>query len=233
LTEGDFHRSATARRIDDLLDFVRDHALRCERILDIGCGYGGVTRVLGNLLNAKEIHGIDIDMEVANEARSKGLVFHNFNAETERFPFDDEYFDLVMSFGAFEHFVWLDNTLQESNRVLARDGHLLVSMPNLASWLNRLVLLFGYQPREVELSRKVSAGVHSSYDKTPLGHIHTTTTRALEELLQYYGFSKVEITGFTPDNYEAGIPFRIVDGLLARKSSLARRFYCLAKKKMR
>jgi hypothetical protein len=39
-------------------------------------------------------------------------------------------------------------------RVLREGGYLLITTPNLASWVNRLVMLLGYQPYNCEVSRR-------------------------------------------------------------------------------
>jgi hypothetical protein len=36
-------------------------------------------------------------------------------------------------------------------------GHLLLTTPNLASWVNKLLLVFGYQPYNCEVSTEVLA----------------------------------------------------------------------------
>ncbi|MEM2506178.1 MAG: hypothetical protein QXF61_03955 [Nitrososphaeria archaeon] len=64
----------------------------------------------------------------------------------------------------------------------------MLSTPNLASWVNRLMLPLWYQPYNVEVSTKILAGVPlkaCTFTK-PTGHIRAFTLRALKELLSFH-----------------------------------------------
>ena len=81
--------------------------------------------------------------------------------------------------------------LGEVRRVLKPGGFTLLSIPNLGSWNNRIALLLGYQPRDVEISDRSVVGVFPYYrDRTPTGHIHTPTLKALTELMDIHGFDQ-------------------------------------------
>ncbi len=51
-----------------------------------------------------------------------------------------------------EHLYNSDLVISEIYRILKRNGILILSTPNLASWINRLVLLLGYQPFSHDVS---------------------------------------------------------------------------------
>jgi len=53
--------------------------------------------------------------------------------------------------------------LENIKKILADQGYFLISMPNLSSWVNRLALLLGYQPRDLEISTKKLYGVAPPY----------------------------------------------------------------------
>ncbi|MEM2742254.1 MAG: methyltransferase domain-containing protein [Nitrososphaeria archaeon] len=230
ITDNDKVRSATVWMLDDLspiLTLLRGSKI--ERILDIGCGFGGLSAVIAKLLGAGEIHGVDIDENVFNEARAKGVICHLVDANS-LLPFQDNYFDLITSFGVLEHLTFFDTIIQESHRVLRSAGYLLISVPNLASWVNRIYLLLGKQLRDVEVSKKIFTGGGSFYSTYPLGHIHTVTVKSLIELLQYYGFQIKAIRGGRPYSHRMGLIMRTVDNILSRRPSFARRFFLLAEK---
>ena len=110
--------------------------------------------------------------------------------------------------------------------MLKPGGFALLSIPNLGSWNNRLALLLGYQPRDVEISDRSVVGVFPYYrDRTPTGHIHTPTLRALTELMDIHGFDRFRVTGASWTTRDVSGPVARLDRLFARRSSLAKRFF--------
>lgn len=234
ITANDLNRSVTAGHLPDVFRALRPLTQdRIEKILDLGCGFGGVGKTVGAHLNAHEVHGIDIDAEALEEARQKGLITHQVDVGREPLPFSDGYFDLVTCFGMLDYLPLLDHPIREVFRVLDRGGRVLVSLPNLAAWHNRVMLLMGYQLRDVEVSCQTLCGVHPRYrGQSPSGHIHTVTPRALSELMNYYGFETVGVFGCRSPTGAGpiGLPVRFVDWLLSFTTSLARRFLYLGRK---
>ena len=81
---------------------------------------------------------------VGEMAHSREVEFRHFNIEQDRFPYVDETFDLVLFCEILEHL--LDDpvaVLTEVNRVLADDGHLVVTTPNVARAENVARLING------------------------------------------------------------------------------------------
>jgi len=229
LTDNDRIRARTTHDLPGLFEAVRPlRDLSTRRLLDIGCGFGGLSKLVGESIGAAEIHGLDIDPEVVDEARSKGVEAVLVDVAEAALPYPDEHFDVVMTLGIMDQLPAFDGLLREINRVLAPGGHVLVSLPNLASWHNRIMLLLGYQPRDVEISREVLVGVPASYaGHEPDGHIHIPTVRAFAELMEHHGFERVRLSRGRPLVRSVHPVLRVVDSVLARRVSLARRFYYL------
>jgi len=230
ITSNDLGRSATASMLRDLsraLQPIRN--CKFARLLDIGCGFGGLTRFVGETLAIDEIHGIDIDGQALGEAAGKGVITHQLDVGTKTLPFEDNFFDLVLSFGMLDYLPFFDHFLREVSRVTRPGGYTLISLPNLASWHNRVFLLMGYQPRDVEVSQEIVVGVHPWYnaDPKPTGHVHSLTTRAFEELMTYHGFETLKVTGATPGGRNKSRVIAFADALFSRKVTLARRFFYL------
>ncbi len=125
------------------------------RVLDVGCGQGSDLLNIHEALKEKnissELYGIEVYEEYKNHAESLGIAVASINLEIEAFPYADEYFDVVVVNQVMEHvkeFFWIAS---EMNRVLKPGGLLIVGVPNLASWHNRLLLLLGRQPTSIRL----------------------------------------------------------------------------------
>jgi SAM-dependent methyltransferase len=229
ITPKDLRVSATAHDIQSLNEILKGIGLpRVYRMLDLGCGYGGLTKYVANNLKIPDVYGVDIDDGRLEQAKLKGIHTYNLDLNNARLPFPDGFFGLVTSFGALEHLAYFDNQLKESFRVLAKGGYLIVAMPNLASYINRIALLFGYQPRDVEISRKLSPGVLPFYPRGFLGHIHSATLLAVKQILNHYGFQVTKVKSSSP--YQRNKLLKVVDKVFLPWPSLSRRFIILAKK---
>jgi ubiquinone/menaquinone biosynthesis C-methylase UbiE len=103
ITASDFSRSATAHMLRDLklaLEPLRHAGI--QRMLDIGCGFGGVARFVGMHLGVNDIHGLDGDLSVLAEARAKGVAAELADLAVEPLPYPDGTFNLVTSFGMLD-----------------------------------------------------------------------------------------------------------------------------------
>lgn len=238
LTDADLRVSATAqdlRSLNKILSLIRN--TNPSKMIDLGCGYGGLTKYVARYLSIQDVHGVDIDKERLLQAQSRGIKTHELDINEARLPFPDNYFDLVTSFGALEHLVYFDNFFSESSRILRKGGDIIIAMPNLASYLDRIVLALGYQPRGVELSRKITPGVFPLYQNEFLGHIHTATLRAMKQLMQYYKFQIVKINPSSPYISYKYVPHKLVkivlrltDTIFSFWPGLSRRFIILGRR---
>jgi ubiquinone/menaquinone biosynthesis C-methylase UbiE len=213
-----------------------------ERMLDLGCGYGFTTKFLADCLSFREVFGIDMDdtrLGIAQE-RCSAL---KINLETDQLPFPDEFFDIAISFGVLEHLRYYDNCVKEAYRVLQPGGVFFVNFPNLGAWVNRLLLLLGYQPRDVEISESLAMGLPNAWPKTrreSYGHIHAPTLRAMSDLLRNYGFQIVATFGISciedplSQTAETRLPvkvlLRVLDKIFSLKKELSLRLFIIANK---
>jgi SAM-dependent methyltransferase len=209
-----------------------------KRMLDMGCGYGAFSELVGKALGFSEIHGIDFDEERRKIAAQRGITMSGCDLEQDVFPYPADNFDFIISFGAFDHLGSLDNVISEAHRVLKLQGCLAISTTNLGSWVNRVALLFGYQPRNLEISKKGLFGVHSIYRDaysctSPMGRVSVHTLRALEEYLKFNGFEPLKRWGVglvpSPDKGST-ILLRTLDKVFSKNSSWAVRYLLLSRK---
>lgn len=109
-------RSCLARKIETISDKVSG------RILDFGCGSKPYASLF---VRAESYIGLDTQNSQHNHQHSKIDV--EFDGET--IPFEDNYFDAVVSFEVFQHIFSIDKVLAEISRVLRPGGKLLISVP--------------------------------------------------------------------------------------------------------
>jgi ubiquinone/menaquinone biosynthesis C-methylase UbiE len=144
---------------------------------------------VANALGIRDIYGVDINDVVLKKAADKGVKVFKADLNNDPLPFKDGFFDVVLMEEVIEHLVNPDNAVKEAYRILKAGGLYLVSTPNLAWWLNRLALLFGYQPYWSECSTMYNVGKFKRDIKQSLsGHLRLYTYKALKQLLELHGF---------------------------------------------
>lgn len=163
-------------------------------ILDLGCGYGYLALLFKDVLNFEKIYGVDINNERLEIAKGFGIITCCLDLENAALPFPDGSFDLVIASGIFNHLKFWDNALQEVRRVLKAGGLFIVSNPNLGSWINRLSLLLGYQPPDIEVSKIYTINLPPFYPrKRSIESVHSLTLRGLIQLLRIYNFIIIKV----------------------------------------
>jgi len=117
--------------IYQLQDFVGD--LRGEKLLDVGCGEGGLVVAL----NLRGFNAVGIDLDERNieisrlRARKNGLFPSIFKKGDARgLPFDDGSFSVLTLISVLEHADNIKKTLYEASRVLKTGGYLFATVPN-------------------------------------------------------------------------------------------------------
>ena len=120
-------------------------------VLDVGCWEGELSARCGAALGAKRMLGVEVYEEPAAAAERRGLEVARVDLESGRFPWEDGSVDVVVCNQVLEHLknIWLPMT--EMHRVLRPGGHAVLSVPNLASLHNRVLLALGRQPTSVRV----------------------------------------------------------------------------------
>ncbi len=111
--------------------------LKNKIVLDLGCFTGGRTAVWAKRYDIKTIYGIDIDSVYIEAARlfsqKMGNNTHFQISYGEELPFEDNFFDAIITSDTFEHVRDLKKVLQECQRVLKGDGIIICSFPQYLS----------------------------------------------------------------------------------------------------
>jgi 2-polyprenyl-3-methyl-5-hydroxy-6-metoxy-1,4-benzoquinol methylase len=115
------------RRTDLLVDRFLGGNLRGKRVLDAGCGVGGVTRAL--VAGGARVVALDIGRKLAAETRARcgcDAVVGTLDAT----GFASASFDIVLSSEAIEHTPDPRGSAIELYRLVKPGGALVLSMPN-------------------------------------------------------------------------------------------------------
>ena len=110
---------------DRRLSLVRRYVpLEGARMLDIGCGIGTYVRKLQEL--SQRVYGIDIEPGRVRQGKTGSLAV----GISERLPFANGAFDLVLLNEVIEHVQDEAATLREACRVARPGGHVVIYAPN-------------------------------------------------------------------------------------------------------
>ena len=200
---------------------------RPGEILEIGCGTGENLHYYASKFGFSRAYCVEIASSAEEKIREKGLVPLILDVNVDRIPLSDESIDVILFEEVVEHLYNSDLVMSEIKRLLKESGILVLSTPNLASWINRLSLLFGYQPFSHDVSFLGGFG-RFKYKNQSNGHIKSFTLRAMLEYLKFFGFEVLEVKGIEAD----GAPPLIsrIDSIVSKIPSLASHMFVVARK---
>ncbi len=182
----DNYLSAHARRLAFDVDLVQHYAHAGETLLDVGSVPPLLTGALKRL--SYDVQGVDIAPERFESSFARlNVSVAKCNIETEKLPFPDRSFGLVIFNELFEHLrINPIFTMREIFRVARSGGVLLLSTPNVKS-LNGIV---NFLVRSKAFS--CCGSVFDEYEKLSslghMGHVREYTPREVCEFLSRIGF---------------------------------------------
>jgi SAM-dependent methyltransferase len=231
-----------ADRITDVAkldDRMRRLVAECERlrprtIVDIGCGRGFLLQTLRDRLPGVVCYGVELSPALSDRARRDGITV--FDADfTAGIPLGDDLVDVAVMGEVIEHVFDPDACVEEARRVIKPGGALVVTTPNLASWFNRALVLFGVQPVFSETSTRKKYGhwlpLLGQGKTNTQGHLKLFTLGALRELLCDLGFSIERIEGYKFYKLEEHPIANVLESAFRWRPTLASGFIVTARKR--
>jgi ubiquinone/menaquinone biosynthesis C-methylase UbiE len=114
-----------------IYDLLTDDFLSNKKVLEVGCGQG--MALMLSARKCKAITGLDISVNSLKEAEKgiKEFKLQNtslISGDAENLPFEDESYDAVYSLGVLHHTPNTQKAVLEINRVLKRDGEVIVML---------------------------------------------------------------------------------------------------------
>src|SRR4051794_36727656 len=119
-----FTEGADAEYVEQILPMAAAHLEGADRVLDIGCGEGQVSRLAVHG-GAGRVVGVDPTWAQIAVAGGRGGGPAYGQAVAAALPFPDESFDAVVACLVFEHIQEVDAAIAEVGRVLAPGGRFL------------------------------------------------------------------------------------------------------------
>jgi ubiquinone/menaquinone biosynthesis C-methylase UbiE len=163
-----------------------------ERVLDLGCGSGWATRLLARLVGDGpegfgQVVGVDVADEMIRQARAESKDFDNILyvwGSAQQIPWEENFFDKVLSVESFYYYADQDRALAELFRVMAPHARLFI-------------LINLYKDNEYSLQ-----WVHKL--KVP---VHVRSKSEYVQLLKAHAFENVEAVQIpddtpTPEDYK-------------------------------
>ncbi len=173
-----------------------------QRGLDLGCGAGWATRLLARAVAAdgasstevdssqvvsSQVVGLDVSDEMIRLARETSRGFSNVQyvcGSAMQIPWQDDFFDRVLSVESFYYYPDQDRALKELHRVIAPGGRLFI-----------LINLYSDNEYSLQWVDKL---------KVP---VHVRSAAEYVEMLKRYGFENAESRQIpddtpTPDDYK-------------------------------
>lgn len=167
--EKDVDRQRLARiRWERLITILRGqiHLSPDSHILDLGCGPCGII----GALDVGVRFGIDplMDYYLSHFEMPRGVKW--MKGIGEELPFENEYFDLVITMDTLDHVKNPETVLREARRVLKKDGTLFLTV-NISKPLTRTI-----------------KNIHQKLSISSPAELHFFTAKQIEQLLSRLGF---------------------------------------------
>jgi SAM-dependent methyltransferase len=130
------------------------------KLLDFGCG----SKPYRSLFSVSEYIGLDTNNSGHSHKNEKIDIFY----DGKKIPFDNNYFDYVFCSEVLEHVFNLNQVLSELNRVLKKDGKILITLP----------FVWGEHEQPFDFARYTSFGLKNILEENGfevIDHIKTAT----------------------------------------------------------
>ena len=196
-----------------------------ERVLDLGCGTGWATRILARLVGDGpqghgQVIGLDVSDEMIRRARASSRDFDNIMylwGSAQQVPWEENYFEKVLSVESFYYYPDQDRALNELFRVMAPRGRLFILInlykdnPYSLCWIDQLEVPV-HARSEAEYVELLKAHAFEDVearripDESPTPEVYTARWfKNAEEMREYKRIGALLLTATKP-NFRSPAP---------------------------
>lgn len=121
-------------RLNHILKFILQYSNPKAKILDAGCGEGHLLKKIDELNNNYSLFGIDCTNVAIAKAKERCSTAIIANGELEKTNYENNYFDIITCTEVIEHIINYELVFEELQRILKKDGLLIITFPNEFLW---------------------------------------------------------------------------------------------------
>lgn len=130
----------------EIIERFLQHSGAFETALDLGAGWGADLEAAARVRPEARLFGVELNPDCAARLASMGVRVSPLDLERSALHFQDGRLDIIIANQILEHAKELFWIMHEVSRTLAVGGQLIIGVPNLASFHNRVSLALGRQP---------------------------------------------------------------------------------------
>lgn len=136
------------RRDKQVIKHLQEFGIDGKSCLDVGPGTGRWLQLLKDN-GASYLGAVDISAESIMRCSSLCNKIQKADVENDRFDFESNSFDIIVSFMILEHLRNPMNYLSEIIRVAKDKSLILMTIPNITSFVSRIRMILGIMPQAV------------------------------------------------------------------------------------
>ena len=162
------------------------------RLLDLGCG---PSAVLSRHVAKDDVYW-GCDFHPTSDVENGRYIQIDLNEESIAERCSGKEFDVIFCGEVIEHLFSPDSLIEDIKGLMHRESIVILSTPNLAYYVNRILLLAGVTPLFLENSSEAKLGRKFRFlgqGNETQGHIRVFTYGAMKDLLARNGFEVVKV----------------------------------------
>jgi ubiquinone/menaquinone biosynthesis C-methylase UbiE len=105
------------KRVDAVYRIISEKKVKATVYLDLGCNDGSITERIAEMVEAKEVYGVDIDDVALDKAKQRKIKTFKLDLSYDKIPLNNNSVDLVTALELIEHLINPDHMLREVHRV--------------------------------------------------------------------------------------------------------------------